>query len=240
MTSKPVLTGDLSSVTLADVVSLLNLSKKTGVLRCSRGADSRSVFWEQGEIVFARSNSVRDNLGCFLVRRGLITEEQNAESARRIDPETRHGKVLVRLGYLTTEQLWWAVKNQVLEIVYDLFHWGTGYFEFVEGPIEAREKITLAVPTTKIVMEGIRRLDEWNKFSTRIRDTGMLLEPVPGKVPGTGREQDATPEERKVLGLVNGIRTVSEISRLSGQGEFETYSALYDAMQAGEIRERGV
>ncbi len=146
----------------------------------------------------------------------------------------------MRLGYLTTEQLWWAVKNQVLEIVYGLFHWTSGYFEFVEGPIEAREKITLALPTTKIVMEGIRRLDEWNKFSTRIRDNGMLFEPVPGKVPGTGRDQDSTPEERKVLSLVNGIRTVSEISRLSGQGDFETYSALYEAMQAGEIRERGV
>ena len=84
MSGKPVLTGDLNSVSLADVISMLNLSRKTGVLRCTRGADTRSVFWEQGEIVFARSNSVRDNLGCFLVRRGLINEEQNAESARRI------------------------------------------------------------------------------------------------------------------------------------------------------------
>jgi len=240
MSGKPVLTGDLNSVSLADVISMLNLSRKTGVLRCTRGAETRKVFWEQGEIVFARSNSVRDNLGCFLVRRALITEEQNAESARRITPDTRHGKVLVRLGFITTEQLWWAVKNQVLEIVYALFQWSSGYFEFVEGPVEGREKITLAVPTTKIVMEGIRRLDEWNKFSTRIRDAGMLLEPVPGKVPGVGREQDASPEERKILTLVNGARTVGEISRLSGQGDFESYAALYDALQAGEIRERGV
>jgi hypothetical protein len=240
MTGKPVLTGDLTSVALADVVSMLNLSRKTGVLRCTRGAETRTVFWEQGEIVFARSNSVRDNLGCFLVRRGLISEEQNAESARRITPDTRHGKVLVRLGFITTEQLWWAVKNQVLEIVYALFQWTGGYFEFVEGQVENREKITLAVPTTKIVMEGIRRLDEWNKFSTRIRDAGMLLEPVPGKLPGVGREQDASPEERRILTLVNGVRSVGDISRLSGQGEFETYAALYEAMQAGEIRERGV
>ena len=240
MTGKPVLTGDLTSVALADVVSMLNLSRKTGVLRCTRGAETRTVFWEQGEIVFARSNSVRDNLGCFLVRRGLISEEQNAESARRITPDTRHGKVLVRLGFITTEQLWWAVKNQVLEIVYALFQWTSGYFEFVEGQVENREKITLAVPTTKIVMEGIRRLDEWNKFSTRIRDAGMLLEPVPGKLPGVGREQDASPEERRILTLVNGVRSVGDISRLSGQGEFETYAALYEAMQAGEIRERGV
>jgi hypothetical protein len=240
LVTKPVLTGDLSSIPLADIISLMNLAKKTGVLRCTRGAESRSVFWEQGEIVFARSNSVRDNLGCFLVRRGLLTEEQNAESSRRITRDTRHGKVLVRMGCITTEQLWWAVKNQVLEIVYSLFQWTSGYFEFIEGQVENREKIVLAVPTTKIAMEGIRRLDEWNRYSTRIRDAALLLEPVPGKLPGVGREQDASPEERKVLSLVNGSRTVGEISRLSGQGEFETYAALYDALQAGEIRERGV
>ena len=238
MSVKPVLNGDLSSVSLADVISLLNLSRKTGVLRCIRGAETRTIFWEQGEVVFARSNSVRDSLGCFLVRRGLITEEQNGESARRITPDLRHGKVLVRLGYLTTEQLWWAVKNQVLEIVYSLFHWTSGYFEFVEGPIESREKITLAVPTTKIVMEGVRRLDEWNKFATRIRDATVVLEPVPKGRTGA-REQEASAEEKKILLLVDGRRSVGEISRLSGQGEFETYAALYDAMQSGELRERG-
>lgn len=238
MSVKPILNGDLSSVSLADIISLLNLSRKTGVLRCIRGAETRTIFWEQGEVVFARSNSVRDSLGCFLVRRGLITDDQNSESARRITPDLRHGKVLVRLGFLTTEQLWWAVKNQVLEIVYGLFHWTTGYFEFVEGPIESREKITLAVPTTKIVMEGIRRLDEWNKFATRIRDATVILERVPARRSAGTRDQEISPEELKILLLVDGQRSVAEISRLSGQGDFETYSALYEAMQAGEVRER--
>jgi len=238
VSTRPVLSGDLSSVSLSDLFSLITLSKKTGALRCTRGAESRTILWEQGEIVFARSNSVRDSLGCFLVRRGLITEEQNAESARRITPDTRHGKVLVRLGYITTEQLWWAVKNQVLEIVYGLFHWTSGFFEFLEGKVESREKIVLAISTTKVLMEAIRRLDEWRKFTTRLSDPGMLLEVVPGKSPGGGREHEPTPEEKKVLALLNGSRTVEEVAKLSGQGEFEAYSALYEALRLGEIRER--
>ncbi len=238
MSTRSVLSGDLSSISLADLFSLLNLSKKTGALRCTQVAETRTVLWEQGEIVFARSNSVRDSLGCFLARRGLITEEQNAESARRITPDTRHGKVLVRLGYITTEQLWWAVKNQVLEIVYGLFHWTSGYFEFLEGRVESREKITLAISTTKVVMEGIRRLDEWRKFTSRITDSAMVLEAVPGKMPGGGREHDPTPDEKKVLALVNGARTVEELVLQSGQGEFETYAALYEAVRLGEVRLR--
>lgn len=238
MSTRSVLTGDLSSISLSDLFSLLNLSKKTGALRCTRGAETRTILWEQGEIVFARSNSVRESLGYFLVRRGLITEDQNAESARRITPDTRHGKVLVRLGYITTEQLWWAVKSQVLEIVFGLFHWTNGFFEFLEGKIESREKITLALSTTKVVMEGIRRLDEWRKFGTRITDPAMVLEVAPGKSGGAGREHEASPEERKILSFVDGKRTVEEVARLSGQGDFESYSALYEAMRTGELRER--
>jgi len=238
VSNKSVISGDLSSIDLADLFTLLTLAKKTGALRCTRGAEARTILWEQGEIVFARSNSVRDSLGCFLVRRGLITEDQNGESARKITTETRHGKVLVRLGYITTEQLWWAVKYQVLDIVYGLFHWKAGFFEFHEGQIESREKITLAVSTTKIVMEGIRRLDEWAKFLSRIPNPGLVLEAVPGRAPGVGREQEATPEEKRVLTLVTGSRTVEEICRRSGLGEFETYAALYEGITSGEIRPR--
>ena len=58
------------------------------------------------------------------------------------------------------------------------------------------------------------------------------------KAPGAGREHDATPDERKVLSLVNGSRTVEEVAFLSGQGEFEAYAALYEAVRLGEIRLR--
>ena len=130
MNGKSILSGDLGAINLADIFGLLGMSKKTGVLRLMRGAETRSLHWELGEIVFARSNSVRNSLGNFLVRKGIITPEQNAVSASKIDETTRHGKVLVRMGFITADQLLWAVKQQVLEIVYSLFHWRSGLFEF--------------------------------------------------------------------------------------------------------------
>ena len=84
MAGKVILSGDLSAFSLADMFSLIGMSRKTGVLRLTRGAESRSLHWEDGEIVFARSNSVRDSLGNFLVRKGIITPEQNAASSSKI------------------------------------------------------------------------------------------------------------------------------------------------------------
>lgn len=238
MPGKTILSGDLGAINLADIFGLLGMSKKTGVLKLSRGAETRSLHWEQGEIVFARSNSVRDSLGNCLVRKGIITPEQNAVSASKIDENTRHGKVLVRMGFITADQLLWAVKHQVLEVVYSLFHWHTGFFEFVEGEADAKEKITLSMSTTKIIMEGIHRLDEWTKIRTVFPDDSVILEPALAPAAVAARP-DLGPEDKKILALVDGSRPLGEIANLARQGEFETCSLLFNLLSAGVLRLHG-
>lgn len=234
MPGKAILSGDLSAFSLSDMFSLISMSKKTGVLRLTRGAESRTLHWEDGEIVFARSNSVRDSLGNFLVRKGIITPEQNASSSSKIDPGTRHGKVLVRMGFITADQLLWAVKQQVIEIVYSLFHWSNGYFEFLDGGIETKEKITLSMSTTKLVMEGIHRLDEWGKFRAAFPDDDLILTPQISTDEIASRPE-LTADEKRVYRLIDGTRTLGEIVNLARLGEFECYSALFALSAAGAI-----
>ena len=239
MAPKNILSGDLGAFSLADIFMLLGMAKKTGALRLTRGAESRTLHWEAGEIVFARSNSVRDSLGNFLVRKGIITPEQNAVSASKIDETTRHGKVLVRMGFVTADQLLWAVKQQVLEIIYSLFHWRSGFFEFVDGEAESKEKITLSMSTTKIVMEGVHRLDEWGKIRATFPDDSAVLEPslTAGEV---ATRPDLTAEEKGLYQLADGRRTLGEIANVARLGEFECYSALFNLVSTGALRLRGV
>jgi hypothetical protein len=238
MSDKTILSGDLSAFGLSDLFTLFSMAKKTGVLRLTRGAETRSLHWEAGEIVFARSNSVRDSLGNFLVRKGIITPEQNAASAAKITDGTRHGKVLVRMGFITADQLLWAVKHQVLEIVYALFHWHSGFFEFFEGELDAQEKITLSMSTTKIVMEGIHRVDEWAKIRATFPGDDLVLEPAVPVAQVAARPELST-EEKKIFALVDGSRSLAEIANMARQGEFECYSALFTLHAAALVRVRG-
>ncbi|HEU4401017.1 MAG TPA: DUF4388 domain-containing protein [Candidatus Polarisedimenticolia bacterium] len=238
MPSKSVLSGDLTSIGLADIFTLLGMAKKSGVLRLTRGAETRTLHWEAGEIVFARSNSVRDSLGNFLVRKGIITPEQNAVSASKIDETTRHGKVLVRMGFITADQLLWAVKQQVIEVIYSLFHWRNGFFEFLEGEADAKEKITLSMSTTKVVMEGIHRLDEWGKIRATFPDDSLVLEPALAPAEVAGRP-DLDAEEKKIFPLVDGSRTLGEVANIARLGEYECYAALFRLHAAGAIRPQG-
>jgi hypothetical protein len=230
--AKNILSGILGPVALADLFSLLNLSKKTGCLTCSSGTIIKKVYWENGEVVFARSNLREDSLGNFLVDRGIITEKQKEDSFRQIASGERHGKVLVRLGFLTPEQLLWGVRNQVQEILFTLFLWETGRFQFDEGELEIREKVTLSASTTRIVMEGIRRVDEWKRIEEIIPD----LDAIPQKTDhGGGDNESLRPEDRKLLDLVDGRASFREYQSSAGIGSFEALAALSRLISTGHL-----
>jgi hypothetical protein len=221
--AKNILSGILGPIALADLFSLLNLSKKTGCLSCTSGTVIKKVYWEDGEVVFARSNLREDSLGHYLVDRGIINEEQKEDSFRQIASGERHGKVLVRLGFLTPEQLLWGVRNQVQEILYTLFLWESGRFQFDEGKLEIREKVTLSASTTRIVMEGIRRVDEWKRIEAIITD----MDAIPQKTDRPAGDDDILrPEDRKLLDLVDGRTSFREYQSRADIGSFEALAAL--------------
>src|SRR3954464_10552025 len=162
-----ILQGDLSRIQLPDVLSFVAMIRATGKLALRNGTLDRTIIWKDGEIVFANSNSPEHSLGQFLLRNGKINQAQYDESKRRVTPSMRHGKVLVQMGAISPKDLWWGVKNQVLEIIYSLVGWKQGEFAFYDSDDElAHERIMLQINTASVIMEGIRRLDE----TARIRE----------------------------------------------------------------------
>src|ERR1051326_4860106 len=184
MSDSPILQGDLARVQLPDVLSFVSMIRLTGKLVLRSGAMERTLGWKDGDIVFATSNSPEDSLGLFLLRNGKITQQQYEESKRRVTPQLRNGKLLVQMGAISPKDLWWGVKNQALDIIYSLFHWQSGSFAFVESLEEiSSEKIVLALNTSSVIMEGIRRLDESARIREKIPNLDLVFMKIPGVTP---------------------------------------------------------
>ncbi len=232
--SAPVLSGDLRVIPLPDVLLLLNTNHKTGTLRCLAAGATKTVEWEKGNIVFARSTLPGDRLGAFLLAQKTITAAQLQEASPLVNRQDRLGKVLIKIGALTPSDLWSAVQTQVTEIVYSLFHWKEGLFEFREAP-PSNERIALDISVMNLIMEGTRRLDEWSRVRQKIRNDRVILAPV-RTADELARQVTLSDFERTVLGLVDGRRTVREIVALASRGEFETWQALHALLSAGVIR----
>jgi len=235
-----ILEGNLGAIGFPDVLSFLAMIRKTGRLTLRQDEIEKSVYWQDGEIIFAASNMLEDQLGRFLLRNGKITPEQFEELQRRVTPETRTGKVLVQMGALTPKDLWWGVKHQVLEIIYGLFAWHHGTFSFDETDTETSgERITLSMSTTSIILEGIRRLDEWARILEKIPTPQVIFARLP-VMEGQIRELELPDMEIRVLEAVDGNRPVHEINRILGLTEFETNRILFSLLSARLVKDVGV
>lgn len=228
-----VLQGKLKAVPIPDLLTFVSMVKKTGILYVEASDATRKLWWEKGELVFATSTHPDESLGSFLVRHGKITQEQNMKSGLLVEPGKRQGKILVQMGVLTPKQLWWAVKNQVLEIIYGIFSLGEGDFYFTEDEEPTEERIKLSTSTTNIIMEGIRRLDEWPRIKELIPDDMA----VPRLVPPEFRDAAVKfhEGELEVMNLVDDDRNIREIIHVSPFEEFETLRILMALLLARYI-----
>jgi hypothetical protein len=232
MQERPILQGDLSKIQLPDVLSFMAMIRESGKLVVRRAELERSIHWKEGEIVFASSSSPEHSLGQFLLRNGKITQGQYEESKRRVTPQLRHGKLLVQMGAISPKDLWWGVKNHVLEVIYSLFGWKEGEFAFYDSSDDlAQERIVLQINTPSVIMEGIRRLDE----TERIREKIPSLEVVFAKIPAGAAELsglDLNEGEMAVYNTIDGRLNVRELTGRSELTEFEVTRILFQLLSA--------
>lgn len=234
MSEGPILHGELSAFSIADVMGLLNMSRKSGMLKCKQLTVEKVIFWTEGDVTFAISNLPEDSLGEFLVARGRLTRKQLEELSQKVTGESRLGKILVREAILNPRDLWWAVQTQVLEIIYGVFQWDHGAFEFSNEGEGEFEKIQLATSTQNIIMEGIRRLDEWGRIRERIPDVSRVpvLRLTAAEI---AKRVELRDTDRKIVASIDGRRSVLSIVKESGLGEFETQLALLGLISAGYV-----
>jgi hypothetical protein len=185
-----VLSADVQSFPLADLLSLVHSSGKSGFLTFSKDSVEKCVYLSRGEVVFASSNQLSDRLGECLMRAGLITLDELRDTESRWSPTERFGKILVERGSISTRELWNGVKDQVEVIVRSLFAYTDGFVHFWEGEVQPDNVVRLSLPTRRLIAEGLEQRDELLRFLAHLEDPRVALTTVSGKrdsLAGNGR-----------------------------------------------------
>jgi uncharacterized protein DUF4388 len=224
------LKGDLKTMALPDILQWIAAGQKTGTLQVERRSIKKRIVVRDGLIFSSWSNDPRESLGQFLIRLRLVSEEQLFKALLAQEEKGRLiGSILVSDGILGEEELRQALKAKVEETIYDLFLWPAGAFDFKEGEFPQDVLITFEMPVTPVVLEGIRRVDEWQ----RIRAVFPTME-ITFKVLGAPHTiQDAL--DRQVLGLAAAGKTMAEISLELRRSEFETAAIFFDLHARGLV-----
>jgi hypothetical protein len=232
--------GPLRELGIHDVFQLLDLSRKTGLLRVTSELrhNAGTIFFEDGTIIFAEIRSNPHPLGALLLRTGKITEadlERARDMQGRQGDQRRLGEILVSLGALTPRELERQVRFQIEEVVFEVMSWREGYFSFTEGPLtEVPTEATVRITTEALLMEGARRIDEWSRIEGRIPHLGVVPALAPPQE-GTAGELDLLPPEWEMLAMIDGQRDVRAIASALGRSDFEVAKTLYGLESAGVI-----
>jgi hypothetical protein len=215
---------------LPDVLQWIAGGRKTGTLHVERRSVQKRIILREGNVYSSWSNDPRESLGQFLIRLRLVTEEQLFRALLAQEEKGRLiGSILVADGVLNEEDLRRALKAKAEETIYDLFLWPSGQFEFREGDFPENIFITFETPVTPVILEGIRRVDEWQRIRGVFPSMDTTL-----KVKDAATEP-ADPVEKQLLALAAAGKSLAEVSLELRRSEFETASLVFDLHSRGVL-----
>jgi hypothetical protein len=222
--------GNLRTMQLSELLQWLSTGLKTGTLVVRGAPGEKRIYFNNGRVTSSSSTLEREHLGRFLVGFGFITEEELIR-ALEVQQESRIllGKILVMIGAIKEEELADLVRLKAAETIYDIFLWTEGSFAFIDGEIPSLPMVPISSDVTGIVMEGLRRYDEWQRIKTRI----PTMRVIPAVVMPV---EDELPERDKmILAATNGRRAIDQIALETHNPDFHVAKLIYDLMLTGHV-----
>lgn len=181
------LVGNLEDLGLGEILQIVNLSRKSGVLELHSGARTGRVYFQAGQIIRATATAFPENLGDLLLRAGLVDLDiikralciqQEEAGGRRI------GDILVDQFGLDRSAVDAVVSRHIERIVCSFFTWKEGAFVFELG--EAHELVAISLDPLQFILdnglnaqwlalEGARLVDELDENGPAREEDGAAL-----------------------------------------------------------------
>ncbi len=241
--SRAILSGDLSCISIAEVLQMLELQRQTGALGIASPSAEITLYIRDGMLDLAQGRGlpVSFRLGRYLVQSGALTREELAHFLEnRAGSKRLIGDALVQLDMVTEAQVTGALKMQTSELVYEVVSWKQGRFTFTRGATCPEATLTpLGLTPGGIVMEGFRRVDEWRlvegsfDFDDALARDTAAIERLAGST-------ELTETEREVLGMIDGQRTVRQVVDLVQASTFDVCKILYQLLNSKLVRRHAI
>jgi hypothetical protein len=237
VTTGSVLSGRLEEFRLVELLQIMGLGANTGALHLHEDSGRTGlIYFDGGALVSATELDTEAlTLGHVLQQLGLAsaTELEHAFQQQTHDPlGKRIGERLVDQRSITPEQLSQALKTQALWTARELALWRTGTYEFHPGERLPLDTATLAIDSTRAVMEVLRYDDVW-KTLLPFLPNGMRTHVTMAFEPPLGHPLVFHVTAWRVISKVNAQRTVRRIATALRLPELDVARMLGPLVQEG-------
>ncbi len=225
--------GTLKSMLPGDLLQWLSLGQKTGTLLLRNKAVEKKIFFKNGRVISSASNDPREYLGQFLMSHGYLTEPELMKAMEvQMQSGILLGKILVMIDVINETDLHRLMRLKAEEEIYDIFLWQDGEFQFVDDALPTMEMIPLVVDVTGIIMEGTRRVDEWQRIREIISNEALIPTIVK---PIVEDELDLDEAQQTIIAATDGRRSIAELVPETRSSSFTVSSTVHSLVREGFV-----
>lgn len=154
--------GQLSSLSITDLMQWIDMNKKSGVLFVSSNGSSKCFCFDEGRLLLASSRDEGGRFGDFVQNEGLM----NLEGMRSIVNEAKAEErsfigLMIDKNIIPEEFVKVTVETLAEKNILDILSWDEdGSFQFVEELPKVLSKSPVKLGVNFITFEAVRKHDE--------------------------------------------------------------------------------
>jgi hypothetical protein len=231
------LKGNLRDFSTTQLLNLISLARKTGTLTMESG-ETASLAFKEGKLIYATVGAGPDGqLTTALQRAGKLTEDR-ARAIREHTSQFGNDKglaiQLINAGVVSQNDIVQSVRNFTLEIVYRVFTWSEGLFRFDANTLPGDDRITVSIDLESVIMEGSRRMKEWERLQDELPNLDMALK-FTDRPDARLRNINLNVEEWRVISFINPRNSIRQIAQATHMNDFQIRRIVYGMLQAGLV-----
>jgi hypothetical protein len=230
------LKGKLQDFNLTQLLNLINLARKTGTLAIEANRQEAQICFKEGKLVFASLGAQDGHLAQVLFKAGKLSQEQTRAILARAGTtnDKRLGMMLIESGQVTQEDILKSVRNHTQDVVFRVFTWSDGIFRFEPNALPPQDRIAVPINLENIIMEGTRRVREWEELQDELPNLDMALR-FTDRPDARLRNINLSVEEWRVVSYINPRNSIRQIAKANNMNEFQIRRIVYGMLQAGLV-----
>lgn len=243
------LEGSLELFALPEILQMVSVQKKTGILTVQGEQDIIAISFLEGQVVAADAlnQTVEEGLGQVLASQGLVSPEDFDQAVR--DHQSGGGRLvdlLLERGLLDRFDLLNALRQHTFHLLVQLLGWTKGEFKFYGGDEVSFEEGMVPISVEELLIRSVQEMGEEEAQEGMPSLAGVyerLASNTPVKV--LGRDGDTpeadgsvwlSPDEVALLERLDGRQTAAAHAAATGLGDYKVLYALYRLLKAELVR----
>ncbi len=230
------LKGNLRDFSLAQLLNLIHLAKKSGTLFLDNARVKAWLAFRDGKLAYGKYGDEDHSLAAILYNARKLNANQFRAIKERGNSmnDKELGLLLVNAGYVTQQDVLSSLQEYMSGLVQRLYAWVEGDFYFDTESLPPADKINLRMNLENLIMEGARQLKEVEQLQDEIPSLDIALK-FCDRPEANVRNLRLSKEEWRVVSFINPKNSLKQIAQALKMNEIEIRRVAYGLVQAGVV-----